>query len=76
MLCPKCNSPFSHAKSAGTLMGTDDREAEVIPGTEIVGTSPSRRSAVVVQFEGECGHEWRVIFQQYKGNTMITTECV
>ena len=74
MLCPVCHFEYSHAESAGTLMGTDDIEARIIPGTEVVGKSPSRRSAVVVNFEGECGHEWRVIFQQYKGNTLVMTE--
>src|SRR5438132_14360125 len=74
MLCPVCHFEFSHTESAGTLMGTDDFEARIISGTEVVGKSPSRRSAVVVNFEGECGHEWRVIFQQYKGNTIIMTE--
>ena len=74
MLCPVRHFEFSHTESAGTLMGTDDIEAKIIPGTEVVGKSPHRRSAVVINFDGECGHKWRVIVQQYKGQTFVTTE--
>ncbi|SRR6266699_5883273 len=74
MQCPKCKFEFSHTMSAGTIMGSSSAEAEVISGTQIIDTTPLNRSALVVKFEGECGHVWSITFQQHEGQTFVSTE--
>lgn len=66
--CPKCRSEYTHIVRAGTLVGVCDGEATVIPGTEPVGQTDVRRSAVEIVFECEmCRKVFSVVIQQHKG---------
>jgi hypothetical protein len=35
--------------------------------------SGERRSALRIDFEGECGHNWTLLLQQRKGKIFVTT---
>lgn len=65
--CLMCGGLYSHIREAGTLLGLDPNEGSVYPGTHLIGTTPSRRSAVSITFDGECGHAWELRIQQHKG---------
>lgn len=70
--CPSCNSDYVNVKHAGTLLGTDPNEAKILSGTEITGSTPSRRSALEIVFRCEgCPHLFAVVFQEYKGQAYI-----
>ena len=67
--CPVCGADYSHVREAGTLLGGD--EGGVYRGTHVLGVTPSRRSALVVVFDGECGHSWELRIQQHKGVNLV-----
>jgi hypothetical protein len=67
--CPKCGCQFSHITEAGTMLGGD--EGRRYSGTEIIGTTPDRRSALAILFQGECGHNWEFRIQQHKGTNFL-----
>ena len=71
ILCPLCGDEYSQIGRVFTLLGSDALEAGVYDGTEAVGCTPSRRSALGIEFEGECGHSWSLIIQQHKGNNFV-----
>jgi adenine-specific DNA methylase len=73
--CPVCGFGYSHIKEVYTLRGSDEHEAgEAYRGTEIGGTTAERRNALAIVFEGECGHEWRLVIQQHKGVNLVKTQ--
>ena len=71
ILCPYCGFEYSHIVNVFTRIGSDPAEAGIFRGTKAGGSVKSRRSCLVVVFEGECGHvfEWRV--RQHKGNNFL-----
>ena len=70
--CPRCGSNYSHVREVFTRFGTDPNEGgHPYPGTVAKGTSNYRRDAVVVAFDGECGHQWELIIQQHKGINLL-----
>jgi hypothetical protein len=72
--CPICGFNCSHIQRVYTRMGADAGEAEVYAGTGAKGRSGWRRSALVVEFEGECGHNFAMVIQQHKGENYIIME--
>lgn len=72
ILCAFCGSEYSHIANVFTRIGSDPAEAGIFRGTRAGGSVDSRRSCLVVVFEGECGHvfEWRI--QQHKGNNFLS----
>lgn len=70
--CPTCGVDYSHVRKAGTLLG--DGEGHVYPGTETIGETPDRRSAVAIVFDGECGHAWELRIQQHKGINLVQVQ--
>lgn len=74
LLCPVCGWEYTHCEGAGTLLGNDEAEAEVYPGTKVIGCiEDERRSALVIKFNCEVGHRWRLVIRQHKGVTSIDT---
>lgn len=74
LTCPICDWEYTHCEGAGTLLGNDPGEAEVYAGTELIGkVEDERRSALVIFFHCEVGHRWKVVYQQHKGITTVTT---
>lgn len=74
ILCPACGYEYSHIQRAGTKLGTDKYEARVYEGTEALGCVGWRRSALVVELKGECGHQWALVIQQHKGINYVRVE--
>jgi hypothetical protein len=72
--CPVCGMGNSHIRQAGTVMGTDEYEAGLYPGTEIIGKVSERRSGIRIIFDGECRHAWHIDFQQHKGTDFVSLE--
>jgi len=74
--CPVCDCAQTHVQAAYTRKGNDHGEAiAAYPGTEQRGTTPYRRSALCVLVEGEtCGHQFEIVFQQHKGDTLVQME--
>lgn len=66
--CPGCGSDYTHVRQAGTLLGSDEYEAVVYPGTEKVGATGDRRSSVAVTFDCEmCPCLFSLVVTQHKG---------
>jgi hypothetical protein len=67
--CPFCDNTYHHVARVGTELDPSGDEIEVYEGTSLVfeRQSTERRSAVRVDFRGECGHFWSLILQQHKG---------
>lgn len=74
LLCPNCGHNFSHISKVFTRLGSDPLEASVYEGTAVNGSTRSRRSALVIEIDGECGHSWRWIVQQHKGQNFLELE--
>ena len=72
--CPTCGVDYSHVREAGTLLGED--EGHVYPGTEAIGTTGDRRSALRIVFDGECGHAWALQIQQHKGVNLVEVQTI
>jgi hypothetical protein len=69
--CPICGFEYNHVRRVYTRMGSDSCEAKVYEGTFASGSTEFRRSALVIEFDGECGHAWEFIIQQHKGNNLV-----
>jgi hypothetical protein len=66
--CPVCGFDENHVQRVYTRLGSDDWEAKVYPGTAYQGERTGyRRSAVCIEFWGECEHRWELAIQQNKG---------
>jgi hypothetical protein len=74
MLCPTCGYNYNQIIRVSTRLGSDENEACVYPGTEALGCTGHRRSALVISFEGECEHEWNLVIQQHKGQNFVSVE--
>jgi hypothetical protein len=75
--CPECGQENSHIREAYSLIGRDPGEAgPPYQGTVAKGPTGERRNALAIVFDGECGHAWRLIFQQHKGTDYVYVEPV
>jgi hypothetical protein len=72
--CPNCGYDYTHIERAGTLTGSDEYEAvKAYPGTESIGVTGSRRSAIkVVMSCEECPTLFGLIIQQDKGVNFLS----
>jgi hypothetical protein len=73
IMCPNCQSDYTHVEHVGTLVGSDQHEAAVAyEGTAPTGATPSRRSAVEIVFSCEnCPEYFALVIQQHKGNNLV-----
>lgn len=71
--CSNCRGSYIHLSRVGTLVGRDEYEAvPAIAGTQPVGLTPSRRSALQIVFWcEECHTESAIVIQQHKGNEFL-----
>lgn len=75
--CPVCGETYSHIQRVFTRTGTD---STVYDGTRSGGrlkpkppyVIPEDRSCLVVEFWGECEHEWEWQIQQHKGMNILS----
>jgi hypothetical protein len=77
LICPLCNPGDginNHVRSVATEFAPDADEAQIYRGTVLccVRQSSERRSALRIDFDGECGHRWTLIFQQHKGRIYVS----
>jgi hypothetical protein len=76
LVCPECGDTYSHVRRVGTLLGSDAVEARVYPGSATIGTTALRRSALAIELDGECGHSWRLLVQQHKGENFLGAQAL
>ena len=71
--CPFCDGNYHHIIRVGTELSPDGDETVMYAGTSLLfeRISSERRSALRIDFRGECGHYWTLIFQQHKGTIFI-----
>lgn len=76
MRCPLCQCPntYTHPIGACTRIGSDYGEASVYRGTDAIGVTGERRSALVVIFRCESGHRFALVIQQCKGENFCWIE--
>lgn len=74
VLCPECCQTYSHVLRVFTRLGSDPDEAAVYEGTKVQGCVESRRSCLVIVFDGECGHQFEWQIQQSKGENYVTAK--
>ncbi len=74
--CPVCGFDYSHIREAFTEKGYDEFEAGVYRGTIEKGECGYRRSALSIVFDGECGHAWKLVIQQHKGQNFLIVQIV
>jgi ribosomal protein S27AE len=79
--CPKCGEQFAHPISIDVLTGDHDEQephgyTEIMPhgeirthGTQIHPGVRSRGLSYILNFSGECGHDWSIGYLFHKGNT-------
>jgi hypothetical protein len=75
LCCPECGINYHHIMRVGTELDPNEDEISVYEGTSLIFErhSGERRSALRTDFEGECGHYWSLILQQYKGRINVST---
>jgi hypothetical protein len=70
--CPVCGYEYTHLREVYTVLGSDQHEAAVYPGTSIKGVSKAwRRDCLVLVFWCEGEHLFELRIQQNKGNTFV-----
>lgn len=74
LICPECGGNYSHVNQVFTRPGSDPGEATVYEGTVAGEGAAGRRSALVIELDGECQHSWRIVIQQHKGNNFVAVE--
>jgi hypothetical protein len=75
LVCPVCGGDHMHVVSANARTGVDPYESgNGYRGVEARGKTDSRRDALCIGVEGECGHNFNIVFQQSKGVEMILVE--
>ncbi len=71
--CPVCGCDSSHIQEVFTSFGVDPSEGGTpYPGTVAKGTVQERRDALVIKFDGECGHKFDIVIQQCKGGNFVS----
>ena len=77
IVCPICGFGDTHVVSACGRTGADTIESgKGYRGVETRGRTKGRRDALCIGVEGECGHNFNIIFQQSKGTELIQVEVV
>jgi hypothetical protein len=72
--CPVCGGVYHHIAKVGTELDPEcGDEARIYLGTSLIfeRASGERRSALRIDFQGECGHDWTLLFQQHKGQITV-----
>jgi hypothetical protein len=73
--CPVCGYDCLHVRSAYARTGVDKNEGgSGYHGVQTQGQTDDRRDALCIGVEGECGHDFNIIFQQHKGSEFIQVE--
>jgi hypothetical protein len=75
--CPVCRLMNSHICRVYSRAWRDaDEGLSAYEGTHltIVESPQERRIALVIEFDGECEHRWRLVIQQHKGTDFLTVE--
>jgi hypothetical protein len=70
ILCPECECQYNHIIRVGTELGTDECEAEIYQGTNLIfeNATSERRSSLRVEYWCEgCHHLWHLVLIQHKG---------
>ena len=60
LVCPECGFNYTHILDVTVHPGNDD----YTPG-------PNRGGQHILWLQGECGHEWQLVFGFHKGNTYV-----
>lgn len=69
--CPLCGFEYTHIREVFSRLGGDESGGGY-PGTAISSYgSGSRRDALVIVFDGECGHAWELVIRQHKGSNYL-----
>jgi len=80
LACPVCGGDYTHVREAYARTGTDSAESKIYQGesryrgVENNGVTNDRGNALCIGVEGECGHNFNIIFQQSKGVELISIE--
>jgi hypothetical protein len=69
--CPICGQVNSHIREVFLRKGTST-EDKPYKGVVIKGKTNENRHALVIIFDGECGHGWKWVIQQHKGTDFVT----
>ena len=73
--CPACGSDYSHIREVYTACGSGSGvDTGPYTGTVEKGHTPADRSALVIEFDGECGHRFVLVIQQHKGINQLFVE--
>jgi hypothetical protein len=73
--CPICGMNDAHVVSAYGRTGVDKAESgKGYLGVETRGRTNDRRDALSIGVEGECGHNFNIVFQQHKGTEFLYVE--
>ena len=72
--CPTCGLDYTRIEEAHAQIGSDPSEWAPPSGVHVRGKTENRRSALVIQVNGECDHKWVIVFQQHKGQTFVYQE--
>jgi hypothetical protein len=75
LVCPVCGGEHMHVVSVSARTGVDPYESgKGYWGVTTRGKTNDRRDALCIGVEGECGHDFNIIFQQNKGVELILIE--
>ncbi len=75
LVCPLCGGGYTHIRSAFARRGTDEYEGgKGYLGVQTQGKTDCRRDALCIGVEGECGHNFNIVFQQCTGVENIDVE--
>jgi len=61
--CPVCGFDYSHQAGEITILSSDNYRAWA-----------GRGEVIVIPFEGECGHKWKLCIGYHKGQNYIFNE--
>jgi hypothetical protein len=73
--CPTCGMRYGHVRRVATEIdprGDENGDGRYSGTTETIAYhNGSRRPAVRIDIEGECGHDWTLLVQQHKGALIL-----
>ena len=85
VLCPECGYNFCHL--GAVQYGISDGLCKIIRQIAITPDGKTwdrecdvrydyRGNEISIRIDGECGHEWLIIFSEHKGNVYLRTEII